>query len=170
MLGGMRPPGTAEQLQKRREYAIQLLKSGKAPARVARAVSASRSSVLRWQTAYHEAGERGLRAKPIPGRPARLSPEQRAKLEKLLLAGPVAAGYPTDLWTLERVAQLIRQQFGVRYHPGHVWKVLRRLGWSCQKPERRPTQRDEAAIAHWRRYVWPQLKKSRAAEGPPGFC
>jgi transposase len=160
MLGGMRPPGTAKQLQKRREYAVELLKAGKSPAGVARAVSASRSSVSRWQAAYQADRHQGLQAKPIPGRPARLSPKQRAKLEKLLLAGPVAAGYQTDLWTLERVARLIRQQFGVRYHPGHVWRVLRGLGWSCQKPERRPTQRDDAAIAHWRRYVWPQLKKS----------
>ena len=160
MLDGMRPPGTADQLRKRREYAIRLLKAGKTPATVARAVGASRSSVSRWPAAYEVQGQAGLQAKPIPGRPARLTPKQRTKLEKLLLDGPLAAGYQTDLWTLERVARLIRQQFSVRYHPGHVWKVLRRLGWSCQKPERRPTQRDEAAIAHWRRYVWPQLKKS----------
>ncbi len=160
MLGGMRPPGSAEQLQKRREYAIRLLKGGKPPATVARAVCASRSSILRWQAAYQELGAKGLQAKPIPGRSARLSPKQRTKLEQLLLDGPLAAGYQTDLWTLARVARLIRQQFGVTYHPGHIWKVLRGLGWSCQKPERRPTQRDEAAIAHWRRYVWPQLKKS----------
>jgi transposase len=166
----MRPPGTADQLRKRREHAIQRLKRGKSPATVARAVSASRSSILRWQSAYREQGAKGLQARPIPGRPAHLSAKQRAKLEHLLLNGPLAAGYQTDLWTLQRVARLIRQHFGVRYHPGHVWKVLRRLGWSCQKPERRPTQRDEVAIAHWRRYVWPQLKKSGAAGRTPGFC
>ena len=156
-------------MEQRRKYAIKLLKAGKPPATVARAVAASRSSVTRWRAAYRQAGANGLRARPIPGRPARLSAPQRAKLETLLLDGPQAQGYGTDLWTLARVARLIRQPFGVSYHPSHVWKVLRAMGWSCQKPERRPTQRDEAAIAHWRRYIWPQTKKNRAPGRPPDF-
>jgi transposase len=154
----MRPPGTPHQLQKRRELAIRLLKAGKTAAAVARAVIASRSSILRWQRIYQRHGKWGLQAKPIPGRPARLSAKQKIKLQRLVLKGPIAAGYKTDLWTLSRIAQLIRRHFGVTYHPCHIWKILNALGWSCQKPERRALQRDEAAIAHWKRYVWPQIK------------
>ncbi len=159
MLQDMRPQGTAQQLQKRRTYAMQLWKSGKRPATIARAVSASRSSVGRWIHTYMHKGREGLAAQPVPGRPAYLSAKQKQKLEHLLLQGPLAAGYQTDLWTLVRIAKLIKQHFGVSYHPGHVWKVLQQLGWSCQKPERRALQRDEVAIARWKRYVWPHIKK-----------
>jgi transposase len=65
------------------------------------------------------------------------------------------------------VAKLIDQEFGVRYHPGHVWKVLTALGWSCQKPERRAIERDEAAIARWKYTEWPRIKKRRASPRPP---
>src|SRR5712692_4926194 len=159
ILGHMRPQGTPQQLQKRRNQAIQLWKSGRIAASIARALSASRSSVSRWIQAYQHKGTTGLEAKPIPGRPPRLSSKQQHQLERLLLLGPLAAGHKTDLWTLARIAKLSKRQFGVVYHPSHIWKVLQQLGWSCQKPERRATQRDEAAIAHWKRYVWPQVKK-----------
>lgn len=163
MVASMRPPGTPEQLQKRREYAIELLKGGQSPGAVARAVGANRSSVWRWHRCFEEAGQAGLSAKAIAGRPPLLETDQRQRLIEILLAGPVAAGYRTELWTLNRITKLIKQKFGVAYHPGHVWRVLGQLGWSCQKPERRALQRDEDAIAHWKRYVWPQVKKRRNA-------
>lgn len=118
MLAGMRPPGTPHQLEKRRRLAITLLQSGKTPASVARAVSASRSSVQRWREAYERNGWEGLTAKPIPGRPARLSAQQKAKLVQLLLDGPVAAGYPSDLWTLDRIRQRSRPISGSPITPG----------------------------------------------------
>lgn len=73
-------------------------------------------------------------------------------------------GYPTDLWTCSRVANVIRKRFHVKYHPGHVWYILRDLNWSCQKPERRARERDEAAIARWRKRDWPRIKKELAAK------
>lgn len=161
----MRPPGTPYQLQKRREYAIRLLQSGESLSAVARAVSAAPSSVLRWQRTYQRHGWRGLQAQSIPGRPPRLSPVQKKKLEQVLLAGPLAAGFKTDFWTLKRIAQMIKRLFGVAYHPSHVWKILNDLDWSCQKPERRATQRDEKAIAHWKWYRWPKIKKKADALG-----
>jgi transposase len=154
----MRPQGTSQQLQKRRECAIKLLKAGKKPIVVARALSASCSSVSRWQYTFKRKGLAGLDAKPIPGRPPSLTPKQKQQLEQLLLNGPLAVGYKTDLWTLCRIAQLVKRHFHITYHPGHVWKILRALGWSCQKPERRATQRNEAAITRWKRYVWPQIR------------
>lgn len=84
----------------------------------------------------------------------------------LLLKGARAYGFPNELWTLKRIAAVIQVEFGVRYHPSHVWKILRHLGWSCQVPERRAIQRNEHAIAHWKRYRWPAIKKSPTTWGP----
>jgi transposase len=162
----MRPPGTPAQLEKRRRHAIQLVRAGKTLSAAARAVSASVSSVFRWWQAYRTRGLRELRAKPTPGRPPRLAPQQKRHLVHLLLRGPLAAGYRTDLWTLQRVAALIEREFGVVYHPSHVWKLLTGLGWSCQKPERRARERDEAAIARWKRTAWPAIKKTGRTWGP----
>jgi transposase len=101
-----------------------------------------------------------LKAKPHPGRKPRLSSRQKERLKKILLRGPLAAGYPTDLWTCPRVAEVIERTFGVKYHPDWVWYILRSLGWTCQKPEQRARERDEKAIRHWRSVDWPRIKKS----------
>lgn len=162
----MRPPGTPDQLEKRRRRAVQLLESGQTLTVVAHRVGAALSSVFRWWHTYRRKGTRGLDAKPTPGRPPRLSTGQKRQLLKLLTRGALHAGYRTDLWTVPRVTELIHQQFGVRYHPAHVWKVLTALGWSCQKPERRAVERDEVAIARWKRDEWPRIKKRRATWRP----
>jgi transposase len=162
----MRPSGTPAQLEKRRRAAVQLLRGGRTLSAVAGQIHASVSSVFRWWQAYRREGRRGLRAKPAPGRPPGLSSVQRGKLVQLLVKGPLRAGYRTDLWTLARVAALIHREFGIRYHPGHVWKLLTSLGWSCQKPERRAVERDEAAIARWKHHEWPRIKKRRSTWRP----
>jgi transposase len=158
--------GSSKQLEKRRRRAVQLLESGRSLSAVARQVGATVSSVFRWRQAYQRKGAHGLDAKPIPGRPPRLSAAQRRRLVTLLGQGALHAGYRTELWTLPRVAELIRDEFGVRYHPAHVWKLLTALGWSCQKPERRAVERDEAAIARWKREDWPRIKKRRSTGRP----
>lgn len=163
----MRPPGTSAQLEQRRRRAIAQVKAGHTLSAVARQFSASVSSVHRWWQTYEREGARGLRPKPTPGRPSRLSAVQKEKLVTLLAHGPLRAGYRTDLWTLPRVAAVIRQHFGVCYHPAHVWKLLTGLGWSCQKPERRAVERDEPAIARWKRTAWPRIKKRRPPGRPP---
>ena len=81
------------------------------------------------------------------------------RLKRQLTRGAFAQGYTEDYWTLDRIAHLIWQLFGVHYHPSAVWHVLKRMGWSSQKPQRRPLQRDELAVARWKRYRWPQIKK-----------
>jgi transposase len=80
----------------------------------------------------------------------------------------LSCGYSTDLWTTRRVAEVIENRFGVEYHPNHLWRLLQALGWSCQKPATRARERDEAAIAHWKRYRWPHIKKGRKAWCPSG--
>ena len=141
---------------------------GRTVAEVARLVGASWSAVKRWKVAVEKYGLDGLAAKPHPGKPRRLSQMQRQKLVELLKRGPLKAGYETNLWTCPRVAELIRQHFGVAYHPAHVWKVLRRLGWTAQKPQRRARERDEAAVDRWRKHHWSRLKKVPRHRPSPG--
>ena len=156
----MRPKGTAKELEVRRRLAGRLLLQGKGIREVARLVGAVPSSVQRWKEMIEKGGMEELKAKPHPGRKPRLSSRQKERLKKILLKGARAAGYPNDLWTCRRVAQLIERTFGVKYHPDWVWYILRSLGWSCQKPERRARERDEQAIQRWRQVEWPRIKKS----------
>jgi transposase len=108
-----------------------------------------------------------LRHRTSPGRPPKLAPEQRAQLPTLLAQGAEAFGFRGDLWTTPRIADLIYRQFGVRYHPAHVSRLLRHIGWSPQQPEERATQRDEEAIAAWLTERWPLLKKKPTPRDEP---
>lgn len=156
-------------MERRRRKAAALLENGLTQAAVARRVGASVSSVWRWQQTLSAGGEAALASKPVPGRPRKLQEAERQQLLELLLRGALAYGFANDLWTLNRIARVIRREFGVNYHPHHVWRVLRAYHWSCQVPERRAIQRDEQAIAHWKRYRWPHIKKGRTTWGPSGL-
>ena len=160
MLLSMRTKGSAAELERRRRQAVALLNQGLKGAQVARALGVSGAAVTRWKQAYEERGEAGLAAKPHPGGQPRLTVAQRERLAKFLLQGPRRHGYRTELWTTQRIAALIERRLGVRYHRNHVGKLLHQLGWSHQKPERRALERDEAAIAEWKRSVWPRVKKT----------
>ena len=109
----MRPKGSADRLEYRRQWAAQLLDAGKGVNEVARLVQVSPSSVSRWKSMKAQAGEAGLKAKPHPGRGCQLSPQDKDQLKQLLLQGPQAAGFDSALWTCRRVAQVIAQTFGV---------------------------------------------------------
>ena len=139
--------------------AARLLGQGMKPIRIAEALGVSPAAVTRWKQAWQKGGEKALMAKPHPGGKPRLTRAQFRPLARLLLEGPRRHGYATELWTLERVAELIAANFGVQYTIGHVWKLLRAMGWSCQKPERRARERDEEAIRRWRQEQWPRIKK-----------
>jgi transposase len=153
-------------LERRRLRAMRLFEKGETQASVARRLGVSRQTALRWAQAWSRDGAEGLRAAGRAGRKAKLSSEQRDQIEQALLEGPAALGYVTELWTLPRIADLIERITGVRYHPGHVWRLLRELGWSLQKPTTRARERNEAAIARWRKLRWPALKKTRDADAP----
>jgi transposase len=106
-------------------------------------------------------GMEALKAKPHPGPKPRLNVFQKRKLLKFLVAGPRKAGYRNDLWTCTRVAAVVAKQFQVRYHPCHVWKILRDLGWTSQKPEQQAREANDDAIARWRKRDWPRIKRGR---------
>jgi transposase len=144
----MRPIGTAEELQRRRLRAVELVQQGESPDDVAHFLGCGRSSVYTWVKLARQTPEK-LAAKPHTGPKPRLSTEQLSEVEVLLLKGAKAHGWRTELWTAQRVAELIERHFGVRFHPEHVRKILkRRLHWTSQKPQRKARERDEAAIAH----------------------
>jgi len=164
----MRPPGSPQDLERRRHRAIKLLKEGHPPVEVARMVGCDRRSVRRWNAAFRKGGGEAIKARPSPGRPPRLDEKDKRRLEEALLKGAKAAGFPTDLWTCPRVAQLIFDRFGLRYHVDHIGRLLHALGWSPQKPQRRAVERDEDEIRRWVKEEWPRVKKRCAAEGRPG--
>lgn len=152
-------------LEQRRFAALQLLRQGLNQSEVARRLRVGRQSVARWASLERHGGERALRQAGRAGRKPRLTPRQKARLEQRLLAGPERLGYETSLWTSERVAHLIEQEFKVRYHPGHVWKILVALGWSCQRPTGRALERNEEGIRHWQKVTLPNIKKKPRKSG-----
>jgi transposase len=165
----MRPNGSPQILEHRRRKALALLKQGLTIGVVARCVGADFSSVYRWQQRVAQDGPEALRAQPVSGRPRKLGKKECRTLLAILLKGALASGFSNDLWTLKRIASVIRRKFGVKFHPNHVWRLLRREGGSCQIPEKRALERNDAAIAHWKHYQWPAIKKTPKTWGPPGL-
>jgi transposase len=159
----MRPRGTKAELEARRRRAIRLLKQKISMRETARAVGASLSSVERWKAEYEAGGLAALPGKPDRGSASKLTVKQQAQLIALLRKGPTASGFASELWTLERVAQVIERQFKVHYCLAGVWLLLHRLGWSAQKPERAARERNEGEIERWRRVTWPKLRKRSRA-------
>lgn len=157
----MRIPGSAAELEARRRRAAEFLRERMAPAEVARLVGASLSSVKRWKRAFERGGPKALAAVAHAGPKPRLTIDQKQELVAILRRGPLAAGFPTDLWTCDRVAEVVRKTFDVSYHPDHLGRILHDLGFTPQKPRVVARERDEAAVAHWRRYRWPAIKKKR---------
>jgi transposase len=167
---GMRPYGTYQQLESRRCKALALLRKGIPFREVAAKVKASLSSIVRWNQLHQKKGIQGLKERVEWGRPSHLTPEQKDDLEQRLLKGAVAAGYPTELWTLKRIAKLIEKEYGAHYTSVGIWRLLHLgLNWSCQKPEKRAIERDEENIRRWKQKVWPHIKKRQKTWGPSGL-
>jgi transposase len=145
----VRPKGSPKWLEERRRSVVAFLKQNLSLHEIARRMGCHASSVLRWRNTLRSGGLDALKAKPASGRPPRLTSKQKARLVRLLAKGAMAHGYRTELWTTQRIADLIENQLGVKYHRNHVGKLLHQVGWRHQKPERRPVGRNAAAIAEW---------------------
>jgi transposase len=148
-------------LEQRRLEAARMFAHGATQAEVARTFGVSAQAASIWYRRWRQGGEPALRAAGRAGRRPRLSQAELEAVAQALGKGPQAFGFDTDLWTLARVAAVIERLTGVAYHPGHVWRLLRRLGWSLQRPARRAAERDEAEIARWREQEWPRIKGGR---------
>jgi transposase len=158
----MRPTGSAAELARRRRGAVIRLRKGERVIDVAASLGVSTTAVQNWKRAAAEGGGlRALRAKPQHVLTCRLSADQKRELRKILVRGAAAAGYATDLWTCDRVAEVVEQRFGVSYHPGHISRILHDIGFSCQKPARRARERNATAVKKFRSETWPSIKKGR---------
>ena len=149
-------------LEARRLQAAERFARGESQAAVARQLGVTTAAANHWHHAWRAEGRTGLKAAGRAGRKPRLGPQDLRRIEHALRAGPAAHGFATALWTLPRVAVLIKRLTGVAHHPGHVWRVLRALGWSLQRPARRAGERDEVASARWKSRRWAALKKTPA--------
>ncbi len=136
-------------LEARRFQAARLFARGQSQATVARTLGVSRVAAHRWSHAWETAGRAALKRAGRAGRKPRLDHRQLARVDTALRQGPGAPGFATELWTLPRIATVIERLTGVHYHPAHVWRLLRGLGWSRQRPGRQARERDEAAIRQW---------------------
>jgi transposase len=145
----------------RRQRAWELYQQGWTQSHIATALGVTQGAVSQWLARARSEGLAALQDHPAPGRPPLLNTEQLPHLVELLQQGAEAYGFLGDVWTRRRVAQLIKEQFAISYHPTHVGRLLRQIGWSPQKPIIRATQRDDATIAAWYNEGWPALKKSR---------
>jgi transposase len=154
-------------MEKRRQKAGKLFTKDYSAPEVARRLGVARQVAYRWKSAWDQGGRSALVSKGPAGPKPKLTAAQTLQVTKALLAGPAVHGYKTALWTLPRVAALIKELTGVDYHPGHVWRLLGASGFSCQRPERRAVERDEKAIRRWQRVGWPALKKRPGYKDEP---
>jgi transposase len=160
--------GATDWREGRRLRAFELKQQGWTQQRIAEALGVSKGAVSQWmKRARDGGGVKALKRRPAPGARPRLSEEQRAKLPELLERGAESHGFRGEVWTCERVATVIRREFGVGYHPAHVSRLLKALRQSLQKPQRRANQRDEEAIERWKEERWPQLKRGRKRKAGP---
>jgi transposase len=132
---------------------------------------------MRWRNAWRRRGADALKVRSSPGRPLKLKATQQRRLLWLLLKGPLAQGYNTNVWTTARIAEVIRREFGVSYHRDHIGRLMHSLNWSHQKPEKRAIERNEAEIGRWKQKEWPRIKKTLRGWAPtsssptnPGSC
>lgn len=152
----MRTQGTNAQVDERIARGMTLLEQGLSCAEVGDQIGVSTRTVERWRK---DARDGVKRVRKKSGMRPRLTEKQVARMVTALKRGAFAQGYAEDYWTLDRIGRLIWDLFAVRYHPSGVWRLMRRIGWSNQKPKRQAAQRDDEAIAHWKRYDWPGIKK-----------
>jgi transposase len=162
----MRSKGTPAELEHRRLLAVQRVLEGYLTEEVAEFLDVDPRSVRRWVAAYRADGDEGLLAQPTSGRPPKLTSTQEKIIRRWLADKPTEHGFATDLWTGPRVAQMIRQGFAIELNPKYLTAWLRRRGFTPQRPQRVPRQRDPEVIAAWLETQWPRIKKKRDAKGP----
>jgi transposase len=157
----MRSKGTASELEARRRIAVEKYCEGWTQAAIADFLDVHPVTVAKWMARHRQDGDAGLAAKPTPGRPRFLTPDQERQVLEWLVDKPTAHGFGTDLWTARRVANVIYRRFGVQYHPDYLRAWLRQRGYSPQKPRRRAKQKKQPVIDQWVADDWPRIQKKR---------
>ena len=155
---------TREQQTERREAGGRMLQSGQyTQAQIARELEVSEAAVSQWKKALEQGGRQALAARPIPGRPPRLTPVQQQRLQRILKRGARKAGFETERWTQARIQQVIEREFDVSYHVNYIAQLMQQLGWSVQQPIAHARERDADLIRAWPSHDWKRIKKSAAA-------
>lgn len=149
----------------RRFRAWELLEAGWRQSEVAEVLGVTKGAVSQWVKRVREGGIEALQRHPAPGATPKLSAAQLEKLPDVLARGATRYGFRGKVWTHPRIAAVIKQEFGVQYHANHIPRLLKKIGWSRQKPRRRATQRNEAIIQQWRDRDWPSIRKEAQAAG-----
>lgn len=144
----------------KRIHAVLLNGQGYTSGRIAELLRAPRSKVSDWLASYQTYGFDAMLEGHRSGRPCELEENQRVALADIIDSGPVAYGLDSSVWTSPMIARVIAEEFAVRYHPGHVRKLLYAMGFSVQRPKRILARADPTAQDRWRRYTYPNLKKS----------
>jgi transposase len=155
----MRPQGSGSELERRRRLAVIRVRSGYTQQEVAEFLGVCPRSVQRWMRAYRQHGLAGVKAKPHPGREPRFSAAQERQVLRWFRRSPRAFGFPTELWTARRVAQVMQRRFHKSLHPHYITQWLARRRITPQKPERQARERDEREVRRWLREEWPRIKK-----------
>jgi transposase len=145
--------------EKRRFHAVSLERKGWKQKDIAIALDVSKGAVSQWLKAFKEEGKEILQAHPHTGRAPGLADKEMRSIPDFLSEGAESYGFQGDGWTCSRVRKVIEIEFGIFYHKSHVARLLKELKWTPQQPIERATQRDEDAIAYWRKHVWSDMKK-----------
>ncbi|MFE6800065.1 winged helix-turn-helix domain-containing protein [Streptomyces sp. NPDC057681] len=160
---------TAEERVRRervRLAAADLIEAGASDREVARQFRVTRMSANRWRRALATGGRQALVSKGPGGARCKLDTSQLRVLQAVLDAGPAAAGWGDQCWTLARITEVVRRRFGVEYTLAGLDLLLHRIGWSVQVPSRKATERDEAKTAAWKDEQWPVIKRRRRTWAP----
>jgi len=145
----------------KRIHAVLLNHRKHSSGEIARILEAPRSKVSLWLGQYEEHGWEALLEGHRSGRPRQLDEQQRQGLCAILDSGPVAYGFASGVWTSPMIARVLQEEYQVDYHPGHVRKLLKELGFSVQRPRKRLAKGDPILQDRWQRYTYPRLKKNR---------
>ena len=155
-------PDPSDWREARRFRTFELKQDGWKQTDIAEALGVSEGAVSQWMKKAREEDKEALKTSPRPGRPPKLSEEERTeRLPSLLEKGPEHFGFRGDVWTRKRVREVIKEEFRVEYDVSQVGRILGRIGWGRQKPDHRSDKRDEKEIEEWKEEKWPRIKKSR---------
>jgi transposase len=162
----MRSPGPIPELQRRRLLAVQRVLDGSPIEEVADSLGVPRTTMSRWVAAFRARGTAGLAVGASPGRPRKLTTTQEEVVPRWRADDPTEHGFPTELGTAARIGQMIEQEFGVAFNPRYLSGWLRDRGFTPQKPQRVPRERDPVEIREWLATAGPRSKTRRGARGP----
>jgi transposase len=165
----MRRKGSLQEWERIRNVAANMLDRQMKPKEIALLLGVDDQTVRQWRRLYLKKGRDGLVSRKSPGRPRKLTAEQRQQFLEMLKRPPKEFGFDTFLWTTKMMAKLILEKFGVSHHHDHIGVLLHELGWSPQIPARRAKERDEKRIAEWRDQTWAEIKKSPGGGGHGRF-